>query len=313
MRRFRRDARLKLRAGVAGWRAAIIVLVAVVAADSRVAPAQTGNLGFVLQRASEDNFDEPEGLVLSAVGTHLYVADTGHDVVRVLQPFTLQTLTVISHRSLSAPRGISIGDDRHLYVADTGNNRVIAYRVKHDVAEPVRTYEKALDQPSGVAKSRGRLYIVNRAADSLVVHEPNGEMQTLKKAGDGPGEFNRPQDILVAPEGHIIVSDARNNRIQILSQVLEPLKILQGKPYDFSGPTHMSLDEVGNLFVADTGNHRILVLDADFNIVGQIGTGRSGSSDGRLNGPKGVAARNGHVWISDTGNDRILHYRYSIH
>jgi DNA-binding beta-propeller fold protein YncE len=296
---------------IAWWQAAILALVTVLAVDMRDVPAQTGAFGFVLQRISADDYDEPEGLVLSAMGTHLYVADTDNDVVRVLQPFTLQTLTVISHRSLKGPRGIALGDDRHLYVADTANNRVISYRVKHDTAEPIRTYQKELSVPTGVARSRGRLYIVNESDDSIVIYEPGGQVQALKKAGDKPGEFDDPQDILVAPEGHIIVSDTNNDRIQILSQVLEPLKILHGKPYNFSKPGHMSLDESGNLFIADTGNHRIVVLDADFNIVGQIGTGESGDSRGRLDSPNGVSARNGNAWVSDTGNDRILHYRYT--
>lgn len=297
------------------WRGAIIAIAAMItvfAASAIDVPAQTAKLGFVLQRISLDDYDEPEGLILSPLGTHLYVADTDHDVIRVLQPYTLQTLTVISHRSVDRPRGIAIGDDRRLYVADSGNNRVVSYRVRHDSAEPLRTYTKDLDKPTGVARSRGRLYIVNRSSNSLAVGEPDGTFWLLKESGDKPGQFDRPTDVLVAPEGYIAVTDTNNNRIQILSQALEPLKILHGDPYGFKEPTHMSMDEQGNLFIADTGNHRILVLDADFNIVGQIGTGRRGDSDGRMDSPRGVTARNGHVWVSDTGNDRILLYQYAV-
>jgi DNA-binding beta-propeller fold protein YncE len=295
-----------------GWRIGILAFITVFAADMSAITAQTGKIGFVLQGMSGDDYDDPEALVVSARGTHLYVADVDHDVIRVLQPFTLQTISVISHRSLKDPRGVAIGDDLRLYVADTGNNRIVAYNVQHDLATPVRTYEKDLNSPTGVARYRGRLYVVNESDDSIIVHEQDGTAQKIQKSGNGPGAFNKPRDILVAPEGHIIVSDSGNNRIQILGQTLEPLKILQGKPYDFNEPGHMALDEAGNLFIADTGNDRILILDPDFNLVGQIGSGKGGSSKGRLDKPRGVAARSGYVWVADTGNDRILVYKYVL-
>ena len=261
---------------------------------------------------SADDYDDPEDLVLSPTGTHLYIADADHDVVRVVQPYSLKTLSVIGYRKLKGPRGVAFGDDRRLYVADTGNNRIVAYDVKHDTADPARTHHKDLEEPTGVANYRSRLYIVNESDNSLIIREPEGNLRKLERSGDRPGEFDGPRDILVAPEGFIIVSDSNNDRIQILSQVLEPLKVLQGEPYNFSKPGHMALDEAGNLFIADTGNNRILVLDPDFNLVGQIGSGRSGDDNGRLDAPRGVAASSGHVWVSDTGNDRILVYRYSI-
>lgn len=294
------------------WRTGILALIAVFAIGISAVPAQTGKFGFVLYRMTASDYDEPADLTLSARGTHLYVADVNHNVIRVVQPFTLGTLSLISHRSLKGPTGVAMGDDRLLYIADTGNDRIVAYRIQHDTADPARTYHKDLDEPTSMAKWRNRLYIVNQSEDSIIVRDANGASQTLKKSGSDPGEFDDPTDILVAPEGHIIVSDTDNDRIQILSQALKPLKVLEDEPYDFDDPTYMSLDELGNLFVADTGNHRILVLDTDFNIVGQIGTGRRGDSGGRLDSPKGVAARNGRVWVSDTGNDRILLYQYSL-
>ena len=98
-----------------------------------------------------------------------------------------------------------------------------------------------------------------------------------------------------------------------LNKVLEGLKFLELEKFvEFDNPTRMALDEMGNIFVADTGNHRILVLDRDLQIVGQIGTGRRGDTKGRLNSPKGVTVRGGYVWVSDTGNDRVLLYQYVI-
>jgi len=292
-------------------RTALMALAALIAIGIDMAAAETGQFGFVLYKVSDSDFNAPEALVLSARGTHLYVTDAGHNIIRVVQPFALQTISTISHKSLKSPRGITLGEDLLLYVADSGNARIISYSVAHDSADPVRTYQKDLDRPTGIAQWRDKLYIVNQSDDSIVVRDASGNSRKLKKSGSAPGEFDNPIDIIVAPEGHIIVSDRDNDRIQILSQALEPIKILKGEPYKFDEPTHMALDERGNLFIADTDNHRILVLDDDFNIVGQIGTGRRGKDAGRLDSPKGVAARNGYVWVSDTGNNRILLYQYA--
>ncbi len=289
--------------------AAIAATFSLGASDSA---AQTGKFGFVLQRMSDADFDGPEDLVMSTTGTHLYVTDAGHNVIRVLQPYNLKTVSSISHKSLKRPSGISIGDDRRLYVADSGNDRIVSYRVQHDTADPARTFHKELDEPTGVAKWRNRLYIVNQGNDSVVIRDASGKSERRQGRGSAPGEFNDPTDILVAPEGYVLVSDTDNDRLQILSQALEPIKILAGEPYNFDDPTRMALDEMGNIFVADTGNHRILVLDRDLQIVGQIGTGRRGDTKGRLNSPKGVTVRGGYVWVSDTGNDRVLLYQYVI-
>lgn len=291
---------------------ALSAAIVCVALGTDNSAAQTGTFAFVLQRISEADFDGPEDLVMSTTGTHLYVTDVGHNIIRVLQPYNLKTVSTISHKSLKHPSGISMGDDRRLYVADSGNDRIVSYQVRHDTAEPARTYFKDLDEPTGVAKWRNHLYIVNQGNNSVVIRDDAGKSERRQGSGSKPGEFDDPTDILVAPEGYVLVSDTDNDRLQILSQALEPIKILQGKPYDFDNPTRMALDEMGNIFVADTGNHRILVLDRDLRIVGQIGTGRRGDTKGRLNRPKGVAVGGGHVWVSDTGNDRVLLYQYVI-
>ena len=298
----------KSRSGPRPRPTAILILTAVFAMTVFAATAHARELGFNLQRVSADSFDDPDDVVLAPTGTHLYVADVDNDVIKVVHPFTLQTLTVIGKGSLDDPHGVAFGDDRLMYVADTGNNRIVSYRVKHNTAVLAGTYQKGFNGPGGVDRLEGRLYVVNTSDNAIIIRERDGRTTKLAQSGDQPGEFNKPSDIIVAPEGYILVADTGNNRIQILSQALEPLKILQGAPYNFDGPRHMALDEAGNLFVADTGNNRILVLDAEFNIVGQIGTGDSG----RLDGPRGVTAHGGRVWVSNTGNDRILLYQYSI-
>lgn len=105
---------------------------------------------------------------------------------------------------------------------------------------------------------------------------PEGEiLMTLGErgvAGDGPDHFNKPSDILVAPDGHIFVADGHdaggNNRIVKLSPagefVLEWGEMGEG-PGQFRDPHALAMDSRGRLFVGDRGNSRIQIFDQDGN------------------------------------------------
>ncbi len=50
----------------------------------------SADLGFALERANDTGFANPHDLVLASDGRHLYVADLGNHVVRVLDPASLE-------------------------------------------------------------------------------------------------------------------------------------------------------------------------------------------------------------------------------
>jgi hypothetical protein len=89
-------------------------------------------------------------------------------------------------------------------------------------------------------------------------------------------------------------------------------------------PVAIAVDAAGNLYVADSGNSRVLEYNSPFttdNTVPGLVFGQNGSftssacnlggsiTDATLCRPGGVAVDSaGHVYISDTGNSRILEY-----
>ncbi len=85
----------------------------------------------------------------------------------------------------------------------------------------------------------------------------------------------------------------------------------------FGRPTAAAVDPDGNAFVADTGNHAIRMVRADpaRTVVTIAGNGTPGRALGdgasaRLLLPSGIAvAPDGIVYVSDTGNQRILRLR----
>ena len=98
-------------------------------------------------------------------------------------------------------------------------------------------------------------------------------LMTLGKPGvfgDGPDVFNRPSDVLVAPNGDIFVADghggASNNRIVKFSRDGRYLTSWGRKgsaPGEFDLPHSLAMDSRGRLFVADLNNFRVQAFTQD--------------------------------------------------
>ena len=102
-------------------------------------------------------------------------------------------------------------------------------------------------------------------------------LMTLGKAGvagDGPDTFNRPSDVLTAPNGDIFVADGHggdsNARIVKFTKDGKFIKAWGKKgsaPGEFDTPHALAMDSKGRLFVGDRGNSRIQIFDQDGNFL----------------------------------------------
>lgn len=101
---------------------------------------------------------------------------------------------------------------------------------------------------------------------------PEGELlMTLGKkgvAGAGPDTFNKPSDVLVAPNGDIFVADGHdaggNNRIVKFSSdgtYITEWGTTGNRDGEFRDPHALAMDSEGRLFVGDRGNSRIQIFD----------------------------------------------------
>jgi sugar lactone lactonase YvrE len=103
---------------------------------------------------------------------------------------------------------------------------------------------------------------------------PEGKrLLTIGKAGvpgNGPDAFNRPSDVLVAPNGDVFVADghggASNARIVKFSTEGRFIKEWGKKgsaPGEFDTPHSLAMDSQGRLFVADLRNFRVQIFDQE--------------------------------------------------
>jgi len=132
--------------------------------------------------------------------------------------------------------------------------------------------------PHGATVDRdGNLWVTDaRGADGkghqVFKFSPEGKvLMTLGKAGvsgSGPGLFDQPTDVVVAPNGDIFVTDShrngKNNRVVKFSPSGTFVKEWGKKgsgPGEFSEPHTIAIDSRGRLFVGDRENNRIQIFD----------------------------------------------------
>jgi hypothetical protein len=249
-------------------------------------------------------FNLPSGIV--AVGTTLYLCDTGnHTIRKIVSTSGLVTTvagtpgvpgavdnTLSGNVLFSSPRGITSDGGTNLYVADTGNHKIrkvvpasgatttFAGSGTPGFADNTGTTAKFIS-PEGITFDGSSFFVAdtgNHAIRKITPTGAVGDVTTL--AGDGTSGF---------------------------------LDNAAGGSARFSSP--VSLVAIGsNLFVSDTGNHVIRQVDPSGFVTTLAGLPQvPGFSDGtgsntRFNGLKGIAVQEGVsnlFYVADTGNDVI--------
>ena len=125
----------------------------------------------------------------------------------------------------------------------------------------------------------GNLWVTDAGGREGIGHQvikfsPDGaELMRLGKAGisgTGPDLFDQPNDVAVAPNGDIFVTDShrrgKNNRVVKFDKTGKFIKEWGRKgsgPGELSEPHAIAIDSQGRLFVGDRENNRIQIFDQD--------------------------------------------------
>jgi uncharacterized protein (TIGR03437 family) len=208
--------------------------------------------------------------------------------------------------SLSGPAGLVVNQTNGtLYVADSANNRVLAY-------------------PRPVSQS-------GRITPNAVIGQLS--FTTSLSAAVNSSSLNTPAGLAIGPNGDLFVADSGNNRVlefaagagngaSAIRVYGQPNMSTSQKPTQLSAqtlstPLGLTVDPASNLYVADSGSNRVLIfpntLDAPTAgtvaafVIGQPSF--TASSGGVFAGPSDVGVdSSGDIFVSDTGNNRVLTY-----
>jgi len=257
----------------------------------------------VFEQASTVQLDDPHDLKLSPDDRYLMVSDVGNSRIALLDPDSLVLLGEFGANHQAGTHDIDFDQKGLAYVADTHNNRVTIYRIRDKQATLIGELSDSVRGPEGVlAHPNGRIYVAGAWSGNIVVFEHGEKIREL-------GGLSSPHDLELAADGDLWVAEAGKDRVLLLSPDLVIKDQLTREKYGFRGVRYLDMLEDGTLIAADKDTHSVKFIGADGTLRLQIGNGRASRGDYQLTTPEGVEVRGNQVWISDSGNDRIVRYR----
>jgi sugar lactone lactonase YvrE len=270
---------------------------------------------------SEGRFQKARAMVLSPE-QELYIVDK----MGRIQVFDLDgvyrrgwTTPAIAQ---GKPTGLGWSNDGLLMVADTHYFRVLFYSPEGHLDEERTIGGEFGDRPgqfhfvTDVAQDSRGHYLVGQygQVDRIQEFDPSGELVRLwGTQGSKPGQFSRPQCLLVDREGLLWVADACNHRIQVFDisgpePILDRIWGQQGTlPGQMHTPYGIEFDSDNTVLVCEYGNHRIQRFSQEGRPL-EVWGGH-GKEPGKLLHPWGLALDSRRrLHVLDTENFRIQRF-----
>lgn len=253
--------------------------------------------------ASTVDLENPHDLKLTPDGRYLFVADVGNNRVAILDPDSLALVGAFGADHQSGTHDVDFDATGRVYVADTHNNRVTIYTLDGLDARRVGELSERIRGPEGVlAHPNGRIYVAGAWSGNVVAYADGKIVAELRG-------LSSPHDVELAADGNIWLADSGNDRLLLLSPELEIRRELGRRDYNFKGVRYLDLTADGTIVAADKNNHQIKFIDSAYRLVKVLGDGKPGRGPGRFTTPEGVEIRGSTLWLSDSGNDRVVRYR----
>lgn len=256
--------------------------------------------------ASTVDLEDPHDLKLSPNGKHLFVSDVGNNRVAILDPETLALVDEFGADHQSGTHDVDFDAEGRAYVADTHNGRVTIYAMAGTKAKLIGELTERLSGPEGVlVHPNGRIYVAGAWSGNVVAFKDGKIVKELKG-------LSSPHDLERTPGGDIWLSDAGNDRMLLLSPDLEIKREWKGAPFDFDGVRYQDVLPDGAVIAADKNNHQVKFIAADGRLLLVLGSGSADKGPNLFTTPEGIEVRGNTLWISDSGNDRIVKYRFTV-
>lgn len=218
------------------------------------------------------------------------------------------------------PWGIGLSTDGSVYVADTWNHRVQKFSSNGEFITMWGYFgqgetPEAFWGPRDIAVDTfGRVFITDTGNKRIVVFNELGDY-LFEFGGPGllPGQFDEPVGLALDQTNRLFVVDTWNQRVQLFIPGMDK-EYLPVTSWDISGWYGQSLDnkpyiaiDENQIYITDPEGYRVLVYSLDGEFQYYWGTYSIG--------PDGFGVVTsveidplGGVWVSDSGNNRIMHF-----
>ena len=213
-------------------------------------------------------FEFPQGILAAPDGT-IYIADTGNDMIRKMNPSTksVENVAGSDHRAryrdgvganarFNNPEGMAISPDgKTLYIADSRNNMIRKIDLATKTVSTIAGHsfpssgdgvgkEAGFETPRGLAISPDgkTLYVADSGNNAIrKIDLATNTVTTLAGAGklmsgsaDGVGvqaTFHEPRSLAISGDGQVLyIADTRNNLIRKMVLATNSVSTLAGHP-----------------------------------------------------------------------------------
>jgi tripartite motif-containing protein 2/3/tripartite motif-containing protein 71 len=156
--------------------------------------------------------------------------------------------------------------------------------------------------PRGIAITPDNCILVTDNNKICKINMEGNLLATFGQRGNKVFDFDTPNGIAISPTGQIYVADMYNHRIQVLNSDLT-FSFSFGSSEQLHYPVSVAIDEQGVVYVNEWSNNRIHKFTAGGDFISQFGV--TGSRQGQLFLPRGMAINNNFLYVVEKGNNRV--------
>lgn len=227
---------------------------------------------------------------------------------------------LVLSQGLNAPRNVAVGADGRIYVADSGNHQIQVFDQDGRLLTSWGEFGSGpgqFNEPWGMAVSDNHLYVADTWNHRVQRFTLDGEWAgSFGRSGSvvdeldtgGLGLFFGPRDLLLLPDGLLLVTDTGNHRLQLLDRDGSFLRVVGqfgNRPGEFNEPVGLALGPDGTIAVLDTWNGRIQQLTLDFFPINEW-TVQAWVGQSINNKPYAAIDSEGRLYVTDPEGYRLL-------